>query len=200
MSKAGYNFASSSNPGRKVSKTVNNKEHNLTKTKKKLNEHGYGVNNNKVGLCFTPNAPMKISSTAKNASTQHISVSVEQNQEEPKSAIRTSVFDRMNRSRPRILALDCIAGQDQTSIFKKLNTPTSQSSVFERLSKPKKRINTASFPSRWSALERLEDNKKPSRKREMTPNEEKLDGLARKDDVRRSISSRMNAKQSWRLT
>ncbi|KAM1845266.1 hypothetical protein ACFX13_019588 [Malus domestica] len=49
----------------------------------------------------------------------------------------------------------------------------------------------ANFPLRWSALEKLEDNKKPSRKREMTPKEEKLDGLARKDDVRSSIPSRM---------
>ncbi|KAM1119248.1 hypothetical protein ACFX2B_042859 [Malus domestica] len=44
---------------------------------------------------------------------------------------------------------------------------------------------------RWSDLERLEDNKKPSRKREMMPKVEKLDGLARKDDVRSSIPSRM---------
>ncbi|KAM2197355.1 hypothetical protein ACFX1Q_000767 [Malus domestica] len=150
MSKAGYDFAFSSNPEKKVSNTVNNKEHNLTKTQKKLNEHGYRVNNNKAGLGFTPNAPVKISSKAKNASTQHISVSVEQNQEEPKSAARTSVFDRMNRLMPRISALDSIG-----------------------------------------ALERLEDNKKPSRKREITPKEEKLDGLARKDDVRSSIPSRM---------
>ncbi|KAM2692937.1 hypothetical protein EV2_007166 [Malus domestica] len=138
MSKVGYDFAFSSNLGKKVSNTVNDKEHNLTKTQKKLMEHGYGVDNNKAGLGFTPNAPVKISSKAKNASTQHINVSVEQNQEEPKSAPRTSVFDRMNHSRPRILALDCISGQDQTSVFKRLNTLTSQSSVFERLSKPKK--------------------------------------------------------------
>ncbi|KAM1462790.1 hypothetical protein ACFXTO_047781 [Malus domestica] len=194
MSKARYNFASSSNPRKKVLNTVNNKEHNLTKTqKKKLKEHGYEVDNNKARLGFTPNAPMKISSKAKNASTQHISMSVEQNQDEPKFTLWTSVFDRMNRSRPRISALDCIGGQDQTSVFKKLNTLTSQSSVFERLSKPKKRSNTASSPPRWSALERLEDNKKPSRKREMTPKEEKLDGLARKDDVRSSIPSRMKS-------
>ncbi|KAM2700466.1 hypothetical protein EV2_002393 [Malus domestica] len=36
MSKARYDFASSSNPGKKVSNTVNDKEHNLTKTQKKL--------------------------------------------------------------------------------------------------------------------------------------------------------------------
>ncbi|KAM2363314.1 hypothetical protein ACFX1X_002388 [Malus domestica] len=51
--------------------------------------------------------------------------------------------------------------------------------------------NTASSPPRWLDLERLEDNKKLSRKREMTPKEEKLDGMARKDDVRSSIHSRM---------
>ncbi|KAM1845265.1 hypothetical protein ACFX13_019587 [Malus domestica] len=73
--KAGYDFASSSNLGEKVSNTVNDKEHNLTKTQKKLKEHGYGVDNNKVGLGFTPNAPVKISSIAKNASTKHISSS-----------------------------------------------------------------------------------------------------------------------------
>ncbi|KAM1242916.1 hypothetical protein ACFX2G_035223 [Malus domestica] len=110
MSKARYDFVSSSNPGKKVSNTVNDKEHNLTKTQKKLKEHGYGVDNNKAGLDFTPNAPVKISSKTKNASTQHISVSVEQNQEEPKYAPRTSIFDRMNRSRPRILAFNNIGG------------------------------------------------------------------------------------------
>ncbi|KAM1611127.1 hypothetical protein ACFXTN_021456 [Malus domestica] len=136
MLKAGYDFASSSNLRKKVSNTVNDKEHNLTKTQKKLKEHGYGVDNNKAGLGFTPNAPVKISSIAKNASTQHISVSIEQNQEKPKSAPQTSIFDRMNRSKPRILTLDHICGQDQTSAFKRLNTLTSQSSVFERLSKP----------------------------------------------------------------
>ena len=87
MAKAGYNFSSSSNPGKKISSTVNDKERDLTKTQKKLKEHGYGVDNNKVGLGFTPNAPVKISSKAKNASTQHISVSVEQDQEEPKPAL-----------------------------------------------------------------------------------------------------------------
>ncbi|KAM2941449.1 hypothetical protein COP2_030686 [Malus domestica] len=86
MSKAGYNFASSSNPGKKVSNTVNDKERNITRTQKKLNKHGYEVDNNKAGLDFTPNAPVKISSKAKNTSTQHISVSVEQDQNEPKSA------------------------------------------------------------------------------------------------------------------
>ncbi|KAM0964115.1 hypothetical protein TB2_022688 [Malus domestica] len=69
MSKAGYVFASSSNPGKKVSNTINSKECDLTKTKKKLKKHGYGVNNNKAGLGFTPNAPVKISSKAKNVST-----------------------------------------------------------------------------------------------------------------------------------
>ncbi|KAM1358731.1 hypothetical protein ACFX15_044968 [Malus domestica] len=112
MSKAGYDFASSSNPGKKVSNTVNNKERDLTETQKKLKKHGYGVNNNKAGLGFTPNAPVKISSQAKNASTQHISVSIEQDQEEPKSTPRTPVFDRMNRSRPRTSALDHIGGQN----------------------------------------------------------------------------------------
>ncbi|KAM2302316.1 hypothetical protein ACFX1S_033140 [Malus domestica] len=83
MSKAGYDFASSSNPGKKVSDTVNNKERDFTKTQKKLKKHGYAVDNNKAGLGFTPNAPVKISSKAKNASTQHISVNIEPDQEEP---------------------------------------------------------------------------------------------------------------------
>ncbi|KAM2890625.1 hypothetical protein COP2_009029 [Malus domestica] len=78
MSKVAYDFASSLNPGKKVSNTINDKERNLTKTQKRLKEHGYGVDNNKAGLGFTPNAPVKISSKAKNASTQHISVNVEQ--------------------------------------------------------------------------------------------------------------------------
>ena len=73
MSKAGYDFIPSSKPGKKVSDTVNNKERDLTKTQKRLKEHGYGVDNGKEGIGFTPNAPMKISSKAKNASAQHIS-------------------------------------------------------------------------------------------------------------------------------
>ncbi|KAM1607183.1 hypothetical protein ACFX1Z_027795 [Malus domestica] len=102
MSKAGYDFVSSSNPGKKVSNTINDKEHDLTKTQKKLKKHGYRVDNNKAGLDFTPNAP-------------------------------TLVFDRINHLRPRISALDRINGQDQTSVFKRHNTPTSQSSVFKRM-------------------------------------------------------------------
>ncbi|KAM1166247.1 hypothetical protein ACFX10_025503 [Malus domestica] len=112
MSKAGYDFASSLNPGKKVSNTVNNKERDLTETQKKLKKHGYGINNNKAGLGFTPNAPVKISSKAKNASTQHISVSIEQDRDEPKSAPQTPIFDRMKRSRPRTSALDHIGGQN----------------------------------------------------------------------------------------
>ena len=68
MSKAGYNFTSSVNLGKKDLNTIKDNERDLTKTQKKLEEHGYGVNNNKVGLGFTPNAPVKISSKAKNAS------------------------------------------------------------------------------------------------------------------------------------
>ncbi|KAM2170708.1 hypothetical protein ACFX1R_035876 [Malus domestica] len=60
--------------------TVNNKECDLTETQKKLKKHGYGVDNDKAGLGFTPNAHVKISSKAKNASTQHISVNIEQDQ------------------------------------------------------------------------------------------------------------------------
>ncbi|KAM1308900.1 hypothetical protein ACFX2H_005652 [Malus domestica] len=191
MSKAGYDFVSSSNPGKKVSNTVNNKERDLTETQKKLKKHGYGVNNNKAGLGFTPSAPVKISSQTKNASTQHISVSMEQDQEEPKSTSRTPVFDRMNRSRPRTSALDHIGGQNRTSVFKRLNRPTSRSSIFERLSKPNKQSNTASSPPRQSALERLEDNMKFSGNRETTSKEEKLDRLAGKGDIRSSIPSRM---------
>ncbi|KAM1243275.1 hypothetical protein ACFX2G_035556 [Malus domestica] len=191
MSKAGYDFTSSSNPGKKVSNTVNNKERDLTETQKKLKKHGYGVNNNKAGLGFTPNAPVKISSQPKNASTQHISVSIEQDQEEPKSTPRTPVCDRMNRLRPRTSALDHVGGQNRTSVFKRLNRPTSRSSIFERLPKPNKQSNTASSPPRQSALERLEDNMKFSGNRETTSREEKLDRLAGKGDIRSSIPSRM---------
>ncbi|KAM2312503.1 hypothetical protein ACFXTH_022898 [Malus domestica] len=162
MSKAEYDFASSSNPGKKVSNTVNNKERDLTETQKKLKKHGYEVNNNKAGLGFTPNAPVKI-----------------------------SIFDRMNRSRPRTSAFDHIGGQNRTSVFKRLNRPISRSSIFERLSKPKKQSNKASFPPRQSALERLEDNRKFSGNRETTSKEEKLDRLAEKGDIRSSIPSRM---------
>ncbi|KAM2208214.1 hypothetical protein ACFXTI_024251 [Malus domestica] len=110
MSKTGYDFTSSSNPRKKVSNTVNDKERDLTETQKKLKKHGYKVDNNKTGLGFTPNAPVKISSKVKNASTQQISVSIEQDQAEPKSASRMSVFDRMNRSRPKTSALNHIGG------------------------------------------------------------------------------------------
>ncbi|KAM1514558.1 hypothetical protein ACFX10_013759 [Malus domestica] len=104
MSKTGYNFTSSANLGKKDLNTVKDNERDLTKTQKKLEEHGYGVNNNKAGLGFTPNAPVKISSKAKNASAQHISVSIIQDKEEPRPAPQTSVFDRMNRSRTRVSA------------------------------------------------------------------------------------------------
>ncbi|KAM1286388.1 hypothetical protein ACFX2J_000452 [Malus domestica] len=83
MSKAGYNFTSSANLGNKDLNTVKDNERDLTKTQKKLKEHGYRVNNNKAGLGFTPNAPVKISSKVKTASAQHISVSVIQDKEEP---------------------------------------------------------------------------------------------------------------------
>ncbi|KAM1024584.1 hypothetical protein EV2_038916 [Malus domestica] len=150
MSKVGYNFAYSSNPRKKVSNIVNNKERDLTETQKKLKKHDYRVNNDKARLGFIPNAPVKISSKAKNASTQHINVSIKQDQEEPKSTSRTSVFDRMNRSRPRTSALD-----------------------------------------RIGALERRKDNRKFSGNRETSSNEEKLDRLAEKCDIRSSIPSRM---------
>ncbi|KAM1935762.1 hypothetical protein ACFX15_019768 [Malus domestica] len=191
MSKAGYDFASSSDHGKNISDTVNNKERDLTETQKRLKKHGYGVDNNKAGLGFTPTAPVKISSKAKNASTQHISVSIEQDHDEPKSTPWTSVFDRMNRSRPRMSALNRIGGQNRTSVFKRLNMPASQSSVFERLSKPKRQSNTTSSLPRQSALERLEDNKKFFRNRRTVSKEEKLDMIAEKCDIRSSIPSRM---------
>ena len=140
--------------------------------------NGYGVDNNKVGLGFTPNAPVKISSKEKNASTQHISISVEQDQEEPKTAPRRSVFKRMNHSKPRNSTLNRIGGLDRTSIFKRLSAPAHQSSVFKRLSKPKGQSNTTGITPRRSAMERLGDSNEPSRKRETTPEEEKLDKLA----------------------
>ncbi|KAM1674508.1 hypothetical protein ACFX2K_040568 [Malus domestica] len=134
MSKAGYNFTSSANLGKKGLNTVKDNKRDLTKTQKKLEEHGYGVNNNKAGLGFTPNAP-------------------------------TSVFDRMNRSRPRVSATKLIGGQNRTSVFKRLNTSASRSSVFKRLLKPKKQSNTTSFPPRQSVMERLKEAKKPSKSR-----------------------------------
>ncbi|KAM2876460.1 hypothetical protein COP2_019453 [Malus domestica] len=146
MSKAGYNFAFSSNLGRKNANTINHKKHDLTETQKKLKEHGYRVDNNKAKLGFTPNALVMISSKAKNVSAQHISMRVEQDQDKPKPAPRTSLSDRLNCSKPRISALDRIGRQDLTSVFKRLSTPTPQSSVFKRLSKPKKQSITASSP------------------------------------------------------
>ncbi|KAM2268721.1 hypothetical protein ACFX1S_046804 [Malus domestica] len=83
MSKAGHDFVSSSNLGKKVLDTVNDKDHDIIETQKKLEEHDYGVGNNIARLGFTPNAPVKISSKAKNASAQHISLRIEQDQEEP---------------------------------------------------------------------------------------------------------------------
>ena len=112
MSKARHDFASSSNLGKKVSNTVNDKDRDLTETQKKLKEHDYGVDNNKAELGFTPNAPVKISSKVKKASAQHISVSIEQDQEEPKPSPRTSVFDRMSHSSSRTSVLNRIGGQD----------------------------------------------------------------------------------------
>ena len=109
----------------------------------------------------------------------------------PKPAPRTSVFDRLNHSGPRNSTLDRIGSQDRTSVFKRLSTPTPQSSVFERLSKPKKQSGTTSFPPRRSALDRLEETKKTSRKRKTTPEEEKFDGPAEKCNVRSLIPSRM---------
>ncbi|KAM2564752.1 hypothetical protein TB2_013012 [Malus domestica] len=191
MSKAGYNFTSSANLGKKDLNTIKNNERDLTKTQKKLEEHGYGVNNNKAGLGFTPNAPVKISSKAKNASAQHISVSIIQDKEEPRTAPQTSVFDRMNRSRTRVSAPKLIGGQNRTSVFKRLNTSVSRSSVFKRLSKPTKQSNTTSFPPRQSVMERLGEAKEPSKRRKTTPEVEKIDRLAEKDDVRSSIPSRM---------
>ncbi|KAM2937402.1 hypothetical protein FF1_037305 [Malus domestica] len=111
--------------------------------------------------------------------------------EEPKPAPRTSVFERLNYSKPRIAALDRINGRDQTSVFKRLETPTPQRSVFERLSKPKKQSGTARSPPQRSALDRLEETKKPSRNRKTTLKGEKLDSLAGKNDVQSLIPSRM---------
>ncbi|KAM1940838.1 hypothetical protein ACFX13_028494 [Malus domestica] len=103
MSKAGYDFDSASNLGKNNANTVNDKERNLTKTQKKLKEHGYGVDNIKVGLGFTPNTLVRISSKAKSTSAQyismsveHISMSVEQDQEKPKPTPQTTVFVRLN--------------------------------------------------------------------------------------------------------
>ncbi|KAM2250857.1 hypothetical protein ACFX1S_005566 [Malus domestica] len=111
--------------------------------------------------------------------------------DKPKPAPRTSVFERLNYSKPRIAALDRISGRDQNSVFKRLETPTPQRSVFERLSKPKKQSGTARSPPQRSALDRREETKKPSRNRKTTPKGDKLDSLAGKDDVQSLIPSRM---------
>ncbi|KAM1610240.1 hypothetical protein ACFX1T_022200 [Malus domestica] len=111
--------------------------------------------------------------------------------DEPKPVPRTSVFDRLNHSKPRISALDRINGRDRTSVFKRLKTSTPQRSVFERLSKPKKQNGTARSPPQLSTSDKLEETKKPSRNRKTTPKEEKLDSLAGKDDVQSLIPSRM---------
>ena len=144
-----------------------------------------------AAVIATPDDHKVQESKAKNASTQHISVSVEQDQKEPKPAPRRSVFNRMNHSRPRNSVLNHIGGQSRTSVFMRLSTPTSQSSVFERLSKPKGQSDTTGSPPRRSAMERLEDSKKSFGRRKTMPNEEKLGSLAEKDDVRSLISSRM---------
>ncbi|KAM1594417.1 hypothetical protein ACFX10_000832 [Malus domestica] len=191
MSKAGYNFTSSANLGKNDLNTVKDNERDLTKTQKRLEKHGYGVSNNKAGLGFTPNAPVNISSKAKNASAQHISVRIIQDKEEPQPAPRTSVFDRMNCSKPRVSAPKLISGQNKTSVFKRLNTSVSRGSVFKRLSKPKKQSNTTSFPPRQSVMERLGEAKEHSKRRKTTPEVEEIDRLAEKDDVRSSIPSRM---------
>ncbi|KAM2039426.1 hypothetical protein ACFX1T_012866 [Malus domestica] len=111
--------------------------------------------------------------------------------DEPKPAPQTSVFDKLNHSKPRISALDRISGRDRTSVFKKLKTLTPQRSVFERLSKPKKQSGTTRYPLQRSALDRLEETKKPYRNMKTTLKEEKLDSLAGKDDVQSLIPSKM---------
>ncbi|KAM1365309.1 hypothetical protein ACFX2F_043747 [Malus domestica] len=110
VSKVRYDFSSSSNLRKKNANTVNDKERGLTETQNKLKKHDYGVDNNKAGLGFIPNTLVKISNKVKTISAQHISVSVERNQEEPKPTPRTSVFDRLNHSKPRISAFDRIGG------------------------------------------------------------------------------------------
>ncbi|KAM1337739.1 hypothetical protein ACFX2H_041533 [Malus domestica] len=87
--------------------------------------------------------------------------------EEPKPTPRTSVFERLNYSKPRIAALDHINGRDQTSVFKRLETPTPQRSVFERLSKPKKQSGTALRNGRlWTDLKKLRSLLETGRQRQ----------------------------------
>ena len=97
----------------------------------------------------------------------------------------------MNHPRPRISAFHRIGGQSRTSVFKRLNTPTSQSFIFERLLEPKKQSNAPSFPPQRSVLRRLEKTKKPSGRKETTPKKQKLDSLAEKDYIQSSIPSKM---------
>ena len=73
---------------------------------------------------------------------------------------------------------DCEERLSKTALKKLDKQQPSRPQVHQ--SKPKGQSGTASSPPRQSAMERLEDSKKPSRKKEAKPEEEKLDGLAKK--------------------
>ncbi|KAM1140181.1 hypothetical protein ACFX19_040976 [Malus domestica] len=159
MSKAGYKFTSSANLGKKDLNTVKDNERDLTKTQKKLEKHGYGVNNNKAGLGFTPNAPVKISSKAKNASVQHIRVSIIQDKEEPQPAPQTSVFDRMNRSKPRVSAPKLIGVMERLEEAKEPFRRRKMKPEVEKIDRLAEKDDVRSFiPSRMKHQAILEVN------------------------------------------
>ncbi|KAM1054793.1 hypothetical protein ACFX2C_002110 [Malus domestica] len=159
MSKAGYNFTSSANLGKNDLNTVKDNERDLTKTQKKLEKHGYGVSNNKAGLGFTPNAPVKISSKAKNASAQHISVSIIQDKEEPQPAPRTSVFDRMNCSKPRVSAPKLIGVMERLGEAKESSKRRKRTPEVEEIDRLAEKDDIrSSIPSRMKRQAILEVN------------------------------------------
>ncbi|KAM1282330.1 hypothetical protein ACFX2H_022708 [Malus domestica] len=84
MSRAEYDFTSSSTLGNKDLGIIGERKHELTETQRKLKERGYEVNFTKASLSFTPIAPIKISSKGKDkkVSTQHINVDVMEDDEE----------------------------------------------------------------------------------------------------------------------
>ncbi|CAL8153332.1 unnamed protein product [Prunus armeniaca] len=144
MSKVGYDFGLSSSLGKLNPNVAGERTHGLSETRKKLKEQGYTIDAARVGLGFTPIAPVKISARRKEnkAEAQHISVKAVEEEEEPKAIKRASVFDHLAKLTQR------------TSIFSRIKESTSRPSVFERISGHKNQRRIQSAPHR-SALERL---------------------------------------------
>jgi len=97
MSKAGYDFSQSSLLGELNPDITGERTCGPNETQKRLKEWGYVIDSSRVGLGFTPSAPVKISAIRKEkkANAQHISIEVVKEEEEPKSTRRASVFDRL---------------------------------------------------------------------------------------------------------